>query len=111
MSDFNIIINDVITDSNISINDTVETVQVLIDDTSPNLNEFYNFINNFSTGLTTLTAKWQETADEMDNYVQPLTAKWIETSVEMDTLQEAPTGNWQDVYEYIETGVIDAGYF
>jgi len=68
-------------------------------------------LSQFITDFRTLSAKWQETAVEMDTVMQPLSAKWQETAVEMDTLQIAPTGHWQDVYEYIDRGVVDAGYF
>lgn len=118
MKDCNdIIIDDTLINNDIIIDDTILNTQVFIDDSTPNLNAFYTLINKFSSSIESLnyieslTAKWIETADEMDTYVQPLTSKWIETAIEMDTLQEAPTGNWQGVYEYIEKGVIDAGFF
>ena len=63
------------------------------------------------TVLQNLSSKWIETADEMDTIIQPLTSKLIETGIEMDTLQISNTGNWQDVYEYVEKGVVDGGFF
>ena len=104
-------------DCTITIDDEILNTEVIIDDSTANLNAFYLLLNNINTisnnytNLVSLTSKFIETAEEMDNFVQPLTAKWIETATEMDTLQEAPTGHWQGVYEYIQNGVIDAGYF
>ena len=94
-----------------AVDDTIRNDSIDFDDNSVNLNAYYQLLNNINSYILPLTAKWQETADEMDNYVQPLTAKWIETAQEMDTLQVAPTGHWQDVYEYIDRGVVDAGFF
>lgn len=96
------------------------TDNIIIDDGSLKLNEFTTLItyltalqqsNNAYTQLLALTGKWQETAYEMDTYVQPLTSKTIETIEEMDTIQNSATGNWQETYEYIDKGIIDAGYF
>ena len=93
-------------DCTIVINEEYNPITVVIDEgpTIPVLSEFLSV-------FTALTAKWQETAEEMDTIIQPLTAKWQETAEEMDTLQIAPTGHWQGVYEYIDRGVVDAGYF
>jgi hypothetical protein len=98
-------------DCDVVVDDNMGNISVIVDDSSVNLNAYYQLLNNINSYILPLTAKWQETADEMDNYVQPLTAKWIETAQEMDTLQVAPTGHWQDVYEYIDRGVVDAGFF
>ena len=94
-----------------AVDDTIRNDSIDFDDNSVNLNAYYQLLNNINSYILPLTAKWVETAQEMDTYIQPLTAKWVETAQEMDTLQIAPTGHWQDVYEYIDRGVVDAGFF
>jgi hypothetical protein len=109
-----LIVNESETVNEVVINDTISNTQIIIDDVNPNLNAIYTVLSSFQnsyTNLLLLTSKWQETAEEMDNYIQPLTAKAVETAYEMDTLQIAATGNWQGVYEYIDRGVVDAGFF
>ena len=109
-----LIVNESETVNEVVINDTISNTQIIIDGVSPNLNPIYSLLSSFQnsyTNLLLLTSKWQETAEEMDNYIQPLTGKVIETIYEMDTLQVATTGNWQETYEYINRGVVHAGFF
>jgi len=126
-------------DCNVVIDQNIENINVIIDDKNPNLgayytllsniNSNYNNISNATNNVMMLSAKWVETAIEMDTLQESATAKWVETAIEMDTLQEAATakwietaiemdtlqigfsGSWQDTTEYISKGVIDMGYF
>ena len=92
MSDINIVIND--STENIVINDSTENIVVNIDDSSPNLQQFYNALQNI-------------------NLLYSLSAKSIETINEMDTLQETLSSNWQETYEIVDSGAIvaDGGFF
>jgi hypothetical protein len=85
------------------------------DQTSDSMDVLKNSLTGTWVGVTNdiglLSGKWQETAFEMDTLQDSVTAKWNETAFEMDTLQVAATGNWQGTYEYIDRGIIDAGYF
>jgi hypothetical protein len=124
----------------IIINQPIRRTTVVIDTDTNNIYPISNFIKQLSSNFQTflnvsnnvisnsssylnlgqelqlsvlqnLSSKWIETADEMDTIIQPLTSKLIETGIEMDTLQISNTGNWQDVYEYVEKGVVDGGFF
>lgn len=107
--------------SEVIIQQTPQQITVVVDSINPNITPLSQLLNNLSNSyqnfsqttnvFNSYSGKFIETADEMDNYIQPLTGKWIETAGEMDTLQIAPTANWQGVYEYIEAGVVDAGFF
>lgn len=103
------------------IQQTPQQITVVVDSTNPNITPLSQLLNNLAnsyqyfsqstTVINSYSGKFIETAEEMDQYIQPLTGKWIETGSEMDTLQIGPTANWQGVYEYIEAGVVDAGFF
>jgi len=128
MSD-SIIINQPIRQTTVIIDTDVNTIYPVanfIKQLSSNFDKFMNVSNNVISNsssylnlnqelqlmvLQNLSSKWIETADEMDTIIQPLTSKLIETGIEMDTLQISNTGNWQDVYEYVEKGVVDGGFF
>jgi hypothetical protein len=107
--------------SNITINDNIQNISVIIDDKSPNLGFYYAILSNLSSNYSNisnatnnmmiLSGKWIETALEMDTLQDATTAKWIETALELDTLQIGFSGGWQETTEYINKGIIDAGYF
>ena len=81
-------------DINIVVNDSTENIVVNIDSSSPNLQQFYNVLQNI-------------------NLLQSLSAKSVETIIEMDTLQETLSANWQGTYEIVDSGAIvaDGGFF
>lgn len=79
-------------DINIVINDSTENITVNVDSNSPNLQQFYNTLQNI-------------------NLLYSLSSKAIETAEEMDTLQESLSSAWQETYEVVNTGIVDGGFF
>lgn len=70
-----------------------------------NLNE----VNKLNT-ITPLTAKWQETAFEVDTMQDSLTANWDETYYDVNFIQSSLSANWQNTYEIVKSGIIDGGF-
>ena len=61
--------------------------------------------------ISGLSAKWQETAFEVDTMQIGLTGIWDETYNEVNTIQDSLSAGWQETYNIVKTGVIDGGYF
>lgn len=87
MSEVNVNLSE--TTINVDVNNTVNDINIIIDDSSPNVAELY----------TTL------------NLLRTLSSKFVETSVEMDTLQDTLSAGWEETYQFIDTGIVDAGFF
>jgi hypothetical protein len=98
-------------------------VTVVINDKTPQfdeINDLFNIaiglyqtkIDNVVNNVISNSALYlnPEEVEEV-NLMQTLTAKWMETAEEMDTIQQNFSGGWQDVTEYIQAGVVDAGFF
>ena len=87
--------------------------------------EFYSFLNL----LQKLSSNYQRFEEAVTNIyinssiylnpqeveqlalIQTLSAGWQETYTEVNTIQQDFSANWQQNVEYVNSGVIDAGFF
>jgi hypothetical protein len=102
--------------------DTPDNITVYIDEKGVGLLPILNFFQTLSSNYQTITsvttnvisnsAAWfnQTEINEL-NTLQELSACWEETCDEVNFLQQNLSANWQSATEYINTGVIDPGYF
>jgi hypothetical protein len=96
---------------------------VIVNDSAPHFDEINNLFNiaislyqnKIDSAVNNLIANSalylnpEEVAEV--NLMQTLTGKWLETAEEMDTIQQSFSGGWQQVTDYIQAGVVDAGFF
>jgi hypothetical protein len=106
----------------IIINKTTDNISVIIDNDGPNLypisgliNNLLNNYNKIESAATTVvnnSAAWfnYEEIEEV-NILQSLSSNWVETYDEMNSLQDNLSGSWQQTTDYINAGIIDAGFF
>jgi hypothetical protein len=98
-------------------------VTVVVNDKAPQFDEINDLLNIaiglYQTKIDTVVNNViansalylnPEEVEEV-NLMQTLTGKWMETAEEMDTIQQNFSGGWQEVTEYIQDGVVDAGFF
>jgi hypothetical protein len=98
-----------------------DNITVVIDTEGPNLYPVsqlienllknYDKINDAANNIIANSSVYLN-PDEVEklNYVQSLTSFWQETTQEMDTVQTALSSTWQETTNYINTGVLDAGF-
>ena len=112
---------------NISINETAPSTTVVIDDRSPNILLYLNFltqlsgnivntINNITSDTTDLrtlvkqfSGDWNETTGEV-NLIQTLTGSWVATEQETNIFQGL-SADWEKAADFVNDGIVDAGYF
>ena len=89
--------------SEVIIQQTPHQITVVVDSISPNITPLSQLLNNLANSYQSFS--------ESTTIVNSFSGFLIETGGEMDTLQIGPTANWQGVYEYVEAGIVDAGFF
>jgi hypothetical protein len=107
----NIIVDNKISETTIIVDENVTNLlpyRKLLRDLEQNYSKIENATNNIIAN-SSIYLNLEEV--EEVNFIQTLTGKWIETAEEMDTIQQNFSGNWQQTTEYINQGVVDAGYF
>jgi hypothetical protein len=108
--------------SQIVVNNQTSEISIIIDDTTTNLLSYrdllknleknYNKIEQATNNIIANSSAYLNLEEVQEvNFIQTLTGKFIETVNEMDTIQQNFSANWQETAEYINLGVVDAGYF
>jgi hypothetical protein len=107
---------------NIIVNENISEVSIIIDNQGPNLSPFsellkklnlnYDKFENAANNIHANSAAYLN-LDEINQLtvIQSASSSWQETYQEVDTIQQNLSSGWQNNTVFIDTGIIDAGYF
>ena len=73
-------------------------------------NENFIFIETLSSNDINVKINIDDDYSKFSSFISPLTSKWQETSFEVDTIQNNLSSNWQEAFDLSKNKIIDGGY-